>query len=117
MCSTQCKTIIITVFDLKECLSLIQQAEHQLAIANSLSLKFHQGLEIKLRNEDGSSTAGSKEISTSVQILAEDKQELVLRDPTTSLTGIALQGLLVAQEATQQVIMTLLYMLQTLTLL
>lgn len=56
---------------------------------------------MKSRQDDGACKTGSKEISTSVQILAQDKQELVLREPTTSLTGIALQGLLLAQQAVQ----------------
>ena len=82
-------------------MSLLYHAEHQLAIANSLKLKFQQGLELKSREEDGKNSAGSKELNTSIQILAEDRQELVLREPTTSLTGIALQGLLLAQGAAQ----------------
>ena len=86
---------------MQECLSLVQQAEHQFAIANSLLLKFHQGLEIKSRETDGKNIAGTKELHTSVQILIQENEELVLRDPTTSLTGIALQGLLLAQEVAQ----------------
>lgn len=83
-------------------MSLLQLAEHQLAIADSLLIKLQQGLE--LGSVDGKTgKADTKELTTSVQILAQDKQELVLREPTTSLTGNALKGLLMAQEVAQQV--------------
>ena len=44
------------------------------------------------------STLGKKELNASIQLLLEGP-ELVLQEPTTSLTGAALKGLLIAQAA------------------
>ena len=82
-------------------MSLLQQAEHQLAIANSLNLKFNQGLELKSKIVNERKITDSKELDTNIEILVLKEPELVLRDPTTSLTGIALQGLLLAHQTLQ----------------
>ena len=53
---------------------------------------------------DATPTVGDRrrdsELTASVEVLLQEP-ELVLQDPTSSLTGIALQGLLVAQVASR----------------
>ena len=73
------------------------------AAAYSLQLKLSQGLDLSgggnKREERGGGTRGGRndsEISASVEVLLQEP-ELVLQDPTSSLTGQALQGLLVAE--------------------
>ena len=44
--------------------------------------------------------ARDSELGASVEVLLQEP-ELVLQDPTSSLTGLALQGLLTAQVATR----------------
>ena len=70
------------------------------AAAYSLRLKLAQGLDMV----DATPTVGDRrrdsELTASVEVLLQEP-ELVLQDPTSSLTGIALQGLLVAQVASR----------------
>ena len=99
----------------QESITLLSQAEHLLAAAHSLKTKLAQGLELsggKLPTaaETGSPGTGESEkakaarvrgeLDVSTEVLLEGP-ELVLKDPTSSLTGMALSGMLAAQVALQ----------------
>ena len=85
----------------QECVTLLSQAEHLLACAHSLRTKLTQGLEVKNEGEGGGRGERRRsELDISVEVLLQEP-ELVLRDPAGSVTGLALQGLLVAQVATR----------------
>ena len=85
----------------KECLGLLQDAEHLLATANSLLLKLDRGLELQCSTTVAQdSLACHKELEASIEILLT-QPELVIKEPTCSRTGDALRGLLTAQGAMQ----------------
>ena len=80
----------------QECVTLLSQAEHSLAAAHSLRTKLTQDLE--LRGGDINKSARS-ELDVSIDMLLEGP-ELVITEPSTSVVGRSLQGLLAAQVAT-----------------
>ena len=91
----------------QEAISLLSQIEHIQAAAFSLRMKLEQGLGLmsveeeekkERRREGGRGREGV--LGASVEVLLQEP-ELVLQDPTSSLTGLALQGLLTAQVASR----------------
>ena len=95
----------------QESITLLSQSERLLAAAHSLKSKLNQGLELsggKVPSSPSSSKPGEGErtkqargeLDVSTEVLLEGP-ELVLRDPTSSVTGMALSGMLAAQVALQ----------------
>lgn len=91
----------------QESITLLSQAERLLAAAHSLKSKLAQGLELSGgKLPAASSSEGERmrqvksELDVSTEVLLEEP-ELVLKDPTSSLTGVALSGMLTAQAALQ----------------
>ena len=91
----------------QESITLLSQAERLLAAAHSLRSKLTQGLELSGEKEsvaghgEARKTRQAKgELDVSTELLLEGP-ELVLKDPTNSLTGRALNGMLAAQVALQ----------------
>ncbi|XP_064389082.1 rab3 GTPase-activating protein catalytic subunit-like [Halichondria panicea] len=81
----------------QECINLLSQAEHLLAAAQSLRAKLYQGLE--LSGDSVSSEGGGRgELEVSAEVILTGS-ELVLTNPTSSVTGRALMGLLTVQSA------------------
>lgn len=72
-------------------------------------MKLSQGLELKGSNNK--TQAEVKELDTSIQMILEES-ELVLQEPTTSITGLSLQGLLTAQVALQVIVTRILLSLK-----
>lgn len=72
-------------------------------------MKLCQGLELKGSNNK--TQAEVKELDTSIQMILEES-ELVLQEPTTSITGLSLQGLLTAQAALQVIVTRILLSLK-----
>ena len=70
------------------------------AAGHSLQLKLAQGLDLSGHREDAGRDEAGSEIAAGIEVLLQEP-ELVLQDPTTSQTGLALQGLLAAQVATR----------------
>ena len=66
-------------------------------------MKLRQGLDLS-GTEDGSAAhmedTVDSEISASIEVILQEP-ELVLQDPSTSQTGLALKGLLIAQVASR----------------
>lgn len=100
----------------QESITLLSQAERLIAAAHSLKSKLTQGLELS-GGEMPATDAGvggrvphvRGELDVSTELLLEGP-ELVLNDPTSSLTGMALSGMLVAQVALQVCAPTLLHL-------
>ena len=85
----------------QEAISLLSQIEHIQAAGFSLRMKLKQGLELMAMEEKMEGGRGREgELEASVEVLLQEP-ELVLQDPTSSLTGLALQGLLTAQVASR----------------
>ena len=89
---------------LQECIGLLSQAEHLLAAAHSIKTKLAQGLELigevailQTLSKQPIHTQRS-EFDVSTEMLLEGP-ELIINDPTSSVTGLALKGLLAAQVA------------------
>ena len=70
------------------------------AAAYSLRLKLAQGLDVIEATPTVGDRRRDSELTASVEVLLQEP-ELVLQDPTSSLTGMALQGLLAAQVASR----------------
>ena len=93
----------------QESITLLSQSERLLAAAHSLKSKLTQGLELSggTLPSPSSKVGGGEEakqfrgeLDVSTEVLLEGP-ELVLKDPTSSVTGMALSGMLAAQVALQ----------------
>lgn len=93
----------------QESVTLLSQAERLLAAAHSLKSKLSHGLELSGGEPPASAAATGEgvkvsevrgELDVSTEVLLEGP-ELILKDPTSSVTGMALSGMLASQVATQ----------------
>ena len=81
-------------------LTLRNIALYNQAAAYSLRLKLAQGLDLSGATHEREAQGKDSEINASIEVLLQEP-ELVLQDPTSSRTGLALQGLLTAQVASR----------------
>lgn len=88
---------------------MLSQAECLLAAAHSLKSKLSHGLELSGGKPPASAAATGErvkvskargELDVSTEVLLEGP-ELILKDPTNSVTGMALSGMLASQVAIQ----------------